>query len=55
MESEQTGGRIVQVRNFDGELWDRARIEAIRRKWSMAALLELAVRQLLNGKAESTP
>ena len=52
MDSEQAGGRIVQIRNFDDELWNRLRAEARRRKWTMAALLEFAARQLLNGKTE---
>lgn len=54
MENGQTGGRIVQIRDFDGELWDRVQLEAIRRKWKTAALVELALRRLLDGKAEAS-
>ena len=42
------------VRNVDHDLWERARVEAMRRKWTMGALIDLALRQLLNGKAEAS-
>lgn len=51
--SEQAGGRpeavIVQIRGFDRGLWERVQLEAIRRKWKTAALVEAALKRYLNG------
>jgi hypothetical protein len=54
VEDDERAPRVVQVRGIDPVLWRRVRAEAVRRDWTMATLLELALRQWLNGKAEAS-